>query len=69
MRAVLSLLLILGVAGCQREPSFDERFDETRNEIFQKAEELDEELERDETGAPNDLGVAEQGGTPPDPEP
>ena len=44
MRPVL-LILLLAVAACREEPDFDERYDETRRHIGEKAGELDKELE------------------------
>lgn len=44
MRGVALLLLLLGA--CSREPSFDQRYSDTANEIEQRALNLDAELNR-----------------------
>lgn len=43
MRAVW-LILLLVLAGCQEEPTFDERYAETQQRIGEKSRELDREL-------------------------
>ena len=45
----LALMLMPLVAACQQEPSFDERYADTQDQIGDKAEELDNELQ----GAPD----------------
>ncbi len=50
MRRLTLLLLLLGA--CSREPSFDERYSDTANEIEQRATNLDAEL--NEAEAAND---------------
>lgn len=44
MRAGILILLLLGATACEREPSFDERYAETRKRIDAKSQELDAEL-------------------------
>ncbi len=39
------VLLVLGLGGCSAEPSFDERYAETQEEIGEKASAIDAELE------------------------
>lgn len=46
MRRMLILLPILAMMACREEPSFDERYQETTEQIGQKADELEEELEK-----------------------
>ncbi|MEE4288615.1 MAG: hypothetical protein V2J14_04535 [Erythrobacter sp.] len=47
--------LLAIMAACSSEPSFDERYDETRERIEEKAEALDRELE-DGPDAPDPRG-------------
>ena len=42
--ALLLLPLALVAAGCEREPTFDERYAETQKRIGEKSRELDREL-------------------------
>ncbi len=42
MRA--AALLLLAVAGCSREPSFDERYDEQADNLANKADRLEADL-------------------------
>lgn len=44
MRVMLSLAILAALSACEREPSFDERFDSAQQEIEAKASELDEDL-------------------------
>lgn len=44
MRSLGLLLLLLGA--CSREPGFDQRYNDTANEIEQRATNLDAELNR-----------------------
>ncbi|UIP07813.1 hypothetical protein LY632_05275 [Erythrobacter sp. SDW2] len=46
MRRMLIFLAFLVMAACKGEPSFDERYQETTEEIGNRAAELDEELEK-----------------------
>ena len=46
MRYLLILLPLLAITACKEEPSFDERYQETSQQIGDKAEELDQELEK-----------------------
>lgn len=46
MPRMLILLPILAMMACREEPSFDERYQETTEQIGQKADELEEELEK-----------------------
>ncbi|MEN3971687.1 hypothetical protein WJS89_03295 [Sphingomicrobium sp. XHP0235] len=59
MRSIAAVILIVLLAGCQKEPTFDERFDETREELLSKAEELDEEIEQSEAQPGADETAAE----------
>ena len=52
MRPTSTLILIVLLAGCAKEPTFDERFDETREELLSKAEELDKEIEARDAQSP-----------------
>lgn len=38
------ILVVLAVAACRQEPSFDERYESAQQSIAQKAEELDAEF-------------------------
>ena len=44
-RAMATLSLTLIAAGCQRQPPFDERYNETARTIDQRAAALDAELD------------------------
>ncbi|GMM92557.1 hypothetical protein [Qipengyuania sp. MTN3-11] len=44
MRAAIVLMVFLAMAGCEREPSFDERYAEASTKITEKAQEMDREL-------------------------
>lgn len=46
MRRMLILLPFLAMTACRGEPTFDERYQETTEQIGQKADELDKELEK-----------------------
>lgn len=52
MRATVPVLLCLSIAlaACQREPSFDERYDKAQKKIEGMASEIDEDLARTGTG-------------------
>ena len=67
MRPVLALFLLPLLIGCRQEPTFDERYDAAQNEIMQKADELDAEIEQREGTAVEDETKPEEGsgGTPP----
>jgi hypothetical protein len=47
MRTVI-LILVLLIAGCNREKSFDERFADTEKSIREKAKEMDAEMAEQE---------------------
>ncbi|WP_343345517.1 hypothetical protein WJT74_00360 [Sphingomicrobium sp. XHP0239] len=49
-----AVLLMVALAGCRQEPTFDERFDDTKNEIFERAEELDESIEQERVPPPEE---------------
>ncbi len=49
MRLVVAVLLLVGLAACKRERTFDERYAATANQIGQEAANLDEQLNRAET--------------------
>ncbi len=54
MRAC-ALLVMLALAACDREPSFDERYEAAEHEIRTKASELNEDLsEAPESSVPAD---------------
>ncbi len=44
MRAAAALLLLLAAAACRQQPSFDERYKDTANEIQDRAANLDAQL-------------------------
>ena len=44
MRRGVAVMALLLVAGCKREPSFDDRYNATANEIEQRAARIDREL-------------------------
>ena len=44
-RSMATVLLALVAAGCQRQPPFDERYNETARTIDQRAAALDAELD------------------------
>lgn len=43
-RGLCLAAIVLGLSGCSEEPSFDERYAETREEIGEKAGAIDAEL-------------------------
>ena len=43
-RAAVVVALVLAVAGCKREPSFDDRYNATANEIELRAARIDDQL-------------------------
>ena len=45
MRGAMLLALLLGTAACQRERSFDERYNDTARQIEQRAGRLDAEID------------------------
>ncbi len=47
--------LTLALCACSREPSFDERFSESENEIEDRARELDEQLNGAEANGTSDV--------------
>ena len=51
MRLALALLIAVALAGCGREPSFDERFDETAGNIEERARAIDQELNSENAAA------------------
>lgn len=54
MRVAISALA-LGLCGCGSEPSFDERYSQSGNEIEQRARELEQQLnDADANGASKD---------------
>ena len=61
MRGPVALCLLLALAACQQEPTFDERYDAASKQIGTSAKEMDAELEKREAEAaeaeidPNDL--------------
>jgi len=61
MRPVL-VALLFAVSACREEPDFDERYDETRKQIGERAGELDKELETGPTeGVPEDSDTCATG--------
>jgi hypothetical protein len=44
MRLVLVCALLLGLAGCKAEPSFDERYEAAKKTLDAKAKAIDSEL-------------------------
>lgn len=44
MRRAAAFALLLAVAGCKQEPTFDERFDATQKSLEAKAKSIDQEL-------------------------
>ena len=48
----LAIAAVLWLAACEREPSFDERYDAAQDQIEAKAAELDEAVERSASDAP-----------------
>jgi len=44
MRRAVMVAALLVLAGCKREPSFDDRYNATANEIEQRAARIDREL-------------------------
>lgn len=53
MRAVAILTMLLATAGCNQEPSFDERYSAANKKITERAHEIDRELG---TPSPSDQG-------------
>lgn len=54
MRVLMSAVA-LALCACGREPSFDERFSESENEIEDRARELDEQLNGAEANGTSDV--------------
>ncbi|MGB3807703.1 MAG: hypothetical protein WA936_10935 [Erythrobacter sp.] len=54
----LAILALVILCGCEREPTFDERYEAAQEEIEAKAAELDRELERAQV-EPSDPGEDE----------
>lgn len=44
MRLVCALAVLLALAGCKRQPSFDERFDAAQKKLEAKTRAIDQEL-------------------------
>ena len=45
MRNLVGLLALFAVCACKSEPTFDERYDAAQEQITDKAEELDHDLD------------------------
>ncbi len=57
MRASAGLLALVALAACENEPTFEERYDSAQEQIEDKAEELDDELD---TSRSSDTTAAEK---------
>ena len=54
MRIAISALALV-LCTCSREPSFDERFSESENEIEERARDLDKQLDRVEANGTSNV--------------
>ena len=46
----MAILIVLGLAACKNEPTFDKRYETAQERIEDKAKEIDQELGSPQTG-------------------